>query len=249
MEIEAARVVVEATPLPPLVQAELSRRMRVRSTHFSTRIEGNRLALDEAEEAVSRRRTVFHGRERDVAEVRNYWNALIRVEEWAEAGQRLAEDTIRRIHAIVMHGPRARPVPYRDGQNAIRDSISGAIIYLPPEAKDVPVIMAELARWIPEADREGLPAVIVAGLAHYQFVTIHPYYDGNGRTARLLATYILHRGRYGLRGLLSLEEYHARDLDAYYRALSTADHHNYHMGRAEADLAEVPQSTGPKLGF
>ena len=83
MEIEAARAVVENTPLPPAVEAELRHRARVRSTHYSTRIEGNRLTLAQAAEVVAGRKTTFHGRERDVSEVRNYWNALLRMEEWA----------------------------------------------------------------------------------------------------------------------------------------------------------------------
>lgn len=236
MEIEAARVVVEKTPLPPAVQAELTRRARVRATHFSTRIEGNRLTLEEAEEVISHRRTHFAGRERDVAEVRNYWNALIRVEQWAAKGRPVTEELVKRIHAIVMKGPRSKPLPYRDGQNVVRDSITGGIIYLPPEAKDVPSLMKELVSWINAAENAGVPGVIVAALAHYQFVTIHPYYDGNGRTARLLASLILHESGYGLDGLFSLEEYHSRDLEAYYNALDIGGHHNYYFGRAEADL-------------
>ena len=70
----------------------------------------------------------------------------------------------------------------------------------------------------------------------YQFVTIHPYYDGNGRTARLLATFILHKCGYGLNGFFSLEEHYARDLQGYYRALTVHPHHNYYFGREEADL-------------
>ncbi len=236
MDVEAARVVVESTPLPPVVAADLSRRARLRSTHYSTMIEGNRLTLQEAEQVVSQRRRDFQGRERDVAEVRNYWNALVRVEDWAARGKPVTEDTIRRIHAIVTNGPRSKPLPYRDGQNAIRDSVSGRLVYMPPEADDVPALMSQLAEWINRAEKEQTPAVILAGLAHYQFVTIHPYYDGNGRTSRLLATLILHRGGYGLNGLFSLEEYHARDLGAYYSALDVGEHHNYYMGRSEADL-------------
>lgn len=238
MDIEAARVVVESTPLPPAVQAELTRRARIRATHYSTRIEGNRLTLQEAEEVISDRRRQFHGRERDVAEVQNYWNALIRVEEWASKAKPVTEDAIRRIHAIVMNGSRSKPMPYRDGQNVIRDSATGGIIYLPPEAADVPGLMREMVAWINAAEREQVPAVIIAALAHYQFATIHPYYDGNGRTARLLATFILHRSGYGLNGLFSLEEYHSRDLNAYYGALDVGGHHNYYMGRADADLTD-----------
>ena len=67
-------------------------------------------------------------------------------------------------------------------------------------------------------------------------MTIHPYYDGNGRTARLLATFILHKGGYGLNGFFSLEEHYAHDLQGYYRALTSHPHHNYYFGRSEADL-------------
>ena len=67
---------------------------------------------------------------------------------------------------------------------------------------------------------------------------IHPYYDGNGRTARLLTTLILHLGGYDLKGLYSLEEYYARNLGAYYEAISIGESHNYYMGRAEADVTK-----------
>jgi cell filamentation protein, protein adenylyltransferase len=234
MAIEAARAVVEQLPLPPAVQSELRRRARIRSTHYSTRIEGNRLSLAEAERVVEGQRVELHGRERDALEVRSYWKALLRVEEWAERGDELTEELIQRLHALVEG--RARPTPYREGQNAIRDSETGALVYLPPEAKDVPSLMKGLVDWSRRAEKEHLPSPLLAGLTHYQLVTIHPYYDGNGRTARLLATFLLHRGGYGLRGLYSLEERHARDLATYYRSLTVHPHHNYYEGRAEADL-------------
>lgn len=236
MDIEAARAVVDHTPFPPTVAEELRRRARIRSTHYSTRIEGNRLTLAEAEEALSGQRTRFHGRERDVSEVRNYWQALLRVEEWAARGTPLTENLIQRLHALVERGARGRPTPYRNGQNVIRDAETGAIVYLPPEWQEVPALMAGLVEWVEQATRENLPVPLIAGLAHYQLVTIHPYFDGNGRTARLLATFLLHRGGYGLNGFFSLEEYHARDLAAYYNSLVTHPHHNYHEGRADADL-------------
>lgn len=237
MRMEAVRAQVAQLPIPPSVDAELRRQARLRSTHFSTRIEGNRLTLEEAEQIILGAGTVFQGRERDASEVRNYWHARLRVEEWAEAGRPLSEELIRRLHALVERGPRARPTPWRDGQNAIRDAGSGALVYLPPEARDVPDLMSGLLHWIASAERGHLPVPIIAGLAHYQFVTIHPYCDGNGRSARLLATLLLHRGGYGLHGFLSVEETYARDLAGYYGALATHPHHNDYMGRAEADLS------------
>jgi Fic family protein len=237
MAIEAIRTRIAGLRLHPVVELELRQQARLRSTHFSTRIEGNRLTLKEAGQVVTKPRVSFAGRERDATEVRCYWNALLRVEQWAARKADLSIERVQRLHALVEHGPRARPTPFRDGQNAIRDAGDGALVYLPPMAADVPALMETLVAWTVRAGADGLPVPIVAGLVHYQFVTIHPFYDGNGRTARLLATFLLQRGGYGLNGLLSVEEHHARDLGAYYRALAVHPHHNYYEGRAEADLS------------
>ena len=130
---------------------------------------------------------------------------------------------------------RIKPTPYRDGQNVIRDSSTGKIVYLPPESKDVPQLMKDLVSWISKTILL-LPCPLLASISHYQFATIHPYYDGNGRTARLLTTLTMHLGGYGLKGLYSLEEYYAKNLHNYYNALTIGPSHNYYFGRAEADI-------------
>ena len=162
---------VDALREKEAVEARLREQARLRSTHYSTYIEGNRLTLAETREAVEGHGVTFHGRERDVAEVRNYWQALLRIEEWAAKGQPLTENLIRRLHALVEYGPHAKPTPYRDGQNAIRDSASGALIYLPPEAHDVPVLMAELVRWVQQAEQSGLPVPLIAALGAVAFLS------------------------------------------------------------------------------
>jgi Fic family protein len=133
---------------------------------------------------------------------------------------------------------KAKATPYRDGQNVIRDSRSRRIVCMPPVAKDVPPLMKALVDWLASSQRDLLPCPLRAGIAHYQFATIHPWYDGNGRTARLLTTLTLHLGGYGLKGSYSLEEYYARDLGAYYVALTVGPSHNYYQGRSEADITE-----------
>jgi Fic family protein len=236
MDIAMASAAVEQHAWSPVVEEEIRFRARLRSTHFSTRIEGNRLTLNEAEQVVRDRRVQFAGRQRDVKEVDNYWHAMLQVESWGRSKAPVSEEMIRKLHALVENGPRRRPTPYRTQQNVVSDSGSGRIVYMPPEAKDVPVLMAELVDWIHQAERNDVPPPIIAGLAHYQFVTIHPFVDGNGRTARLLATLILHRGELGLRGFFSLEEYHARDITTYYDQLQTHEHHNYYESREHVDL-------------
>ena len=231
--IEQSRAEVNLAVLPPAMAESLRLRARVRSTHFSTRIEGNRLTLVEAEQAVLDGRQ-FPGRERDTLEVQHYFQALELVESWVEQGVLINEERIRKLHAVIFSGKRARPTLYRDGQNAVRDG-RGGLVYLPPEAKDVPALISELVTWIRQAEGNQ-PVPVLAGLAHYQFVTIHPYFDGNARTARALATWILYRGGYDLGRFYALEEFYVQDLAGYYDALVTHPHHNYYEGRAAADI-------------
>lgn len=237
MRIEAARADVLHLPLTPTVLASLRETARLYTTHYSTAIEGNRLEPGQIEE-VLKHEGHFPGRERDEHEVKSYYAALTQVEQWAARDAPITEKMIQTIHALVMADGRkkVKPTLYRDGQNVIRDGRTRAIVYMPPEAKDVPDLMKAMVSWINAS--KNVPCPVVAGIAHYQFATIHPYYDGNGRTARLLTTLILHLGKYDLKGLYSLEEYYARHLVAYYEAISIGDSHNYYLGRAEADITK-----------
>ena len=236
MEIEAIKTEMKSIRLPVAIAEQIRQEVRVRSTHYSTQIEGNRLTLTETERAVKNRKVNFFGLERDAAEVRNYWNALVRVGEWAEKRVALSEEMIQKLHGLVLKGIRAGKTPYRTEQNVIKDSVTREIVYLPPEAKDVSALMGAMVAWANNSMKEKVPVPLVAGILHYQFATIHPYYDGNGRTARLLTSFLLYRESYGLNGLYSLEEYHAQDIQAYYSALRTHPHHNYYEGREIADL-------------
>jgi Fic family protein len=235
MEIEAVRRELSGLVLQPQLLISLRETATLTSTHFSTQIEGNRLTLPEVKAALKGAK--FPGRERDETEVRNHFRAFAQMEKLAATQSPLKESEIQQLHGLVMSG-RNKLSAYRQQQNVIKDSASGKIVYLPPEAPDVPVLMAELVSFVNRAiSKNALPVPIIAGLAHYQFATIHPYLDGNGRTARLLTTLILRRAGYGLDGIYSLDEHYAKNLRAYYTALSIG-HHNYYEGRAEADVTK-----------
>ena len=234
MQIEALKETIKGLPITPHVLKTLRETARLAATHYSTQIEGNRLSQRQVEQVIKNDEH-FTGRARDEKEIKGYYVAL----EWLEKriNRPITEETIKTMHALVEGGGRtkAKPTPYRDGQNVIKDSNTGMIVYMPPEAKDVPCLMNDMIEWL-HRNKTELPCPIVAAVVHYQFATIHPYYDGNGRTARLLTTLVLHQGGYDLKGLYSLEEYYARDLQAYYDAISRGQHHNYYFGRADADI-------------
>lgn len=235
MELEASRQAVSGLPITAQVLQSLRESARLTATHYSTQIEGNRLTQEQVSEVL--RGGAFPNRERDEHEVKNYYLALEYLDRLISTGAaELAETDIMTIHGLVMEG-KPRPTPYRDGQNVIRDSVSGGIVYMPPEAPDVPGLVGDLVDWINEERRKGeIPIPIIGGIAHYQFATIHPYYDGNGRTARLLTNLILHQSGYGLKGIYSLEEYYVQSLQNYYDALTIGESHNYYFGREDADI-------------
>ena len=235
MDIEASRQAVSSLPVTVPVLTSLRESARLVSTHYSTQIEGNRLTQEQVKDVLHG--GTFPNRERDEQEVKNYYQALDFLDALIKGSTSLiAEKDIQTLHGLVMDGKK-KATPYRDGQNVIKDSGSGAIVYMPPEAKDVSGLMCELMDWINgEMSKAELPIPLIAAIAHYQFATIHPYYDGNGRTARLLTNLVLHKSGYGLKGICSLEEYYAKNLQAYYAALSVGESHNYYFGRAEADI-------------
>lgn len=231
--VERVRETVRLTVLPPSVAEVLRLQANIRSTHYSTAIEGNRLTLAETELVVQQGRG-FPGRERDVLEVERFYQALQQMEKWVEGEQEITEERIRKIHAILISGRRAKPTPYRDGQNVIQEG-GGQIVYMPPESSDVSNLMKELVTWVRKAS-DDLPIPVIAGVTHYQFETIHPFFDGNGRTGRMLTTWILYKAGYDLGKFYALEEFYAQDLQGYYDALVTHPHHNYYFGRNEADI-------------
>ena len=229
-KIDQIKEQVKELPLTPRVLAGLKEMSRIVTTHYSTVIEGNRLTEREVREVLKGQ--TIQGRERDEREVKGYFNALDEVAVLAKK-HIVTESNIQLLHGLIIG--KNTLTPYRTEQNSVVDAQTGIIVYMPPEATDVAPMMTGLVEWINESTHT-LPIPIVAAIAHYQFVTIHPYYDGNGRTARILTTLILHQGGYDLKGIYNLEEYYYQHLQDYYNALAVGPSHNYYMGRAEADI-------------
>lgn len=119
---------------------------------------------------------------------------------------------------------------------AVYDSKTGNPDYIPPEYSDVPELLDELIEYVNTTDDHPL---IVAAVVHYQLVTIHPFEDGNGRTARLLSGYIMDLNGYGFNGIGSLEEYFAYDVDEYYDSIQMGLPALYYSGRENPPHPEI----------
>ena len=229
-KIEQLKEQIKNLPVTPHLMASLRESAKLITTHYSTQIEGNRLTQEQVIDVIKNKK-VIPQRKRDENEIKGYYKAIQFVEKLAIRKSLISEEDLNKIHSLVENN---KEVKYRDGQNVITDSLTGEIVYMPPEAIDVPTLMKDFIDWL-NLDKE-TPILIMAGIAHYQYVTIHPYYDGNGRSARLLTTLILHKNGYDLKGIYSLEEYYAKDLNGYYNAITVGPSHNYYMGRADADI-------------
>ena len=232
IEIEKIKENVKSFPLNPKVLAGLRKTSKINTIHYSTRIEGNSLTIKEVKQVLNGKS--FPARKRDEQEVKGYFRALDMVKKLIKKTA-ITEQDIKILHGLVVGNNKS--TDYRQGQNSIIDSSTGYIVYMPPEAKDVAPLMTSFVNWINE-NKNVIPAPILAAIAHYQFVTIHPYYDGNGRTARILTTLLLHQCGYGLKGIYNLEEYYADNLQDYYKGLTVGKSHNYYEGRVQADITD-----------
>lgn len=239
LEIERVKEGIKSLPINPKLLNSLRETAKLSTIHYSTQIEGNRLTKEEVKDIIGSKKVVSNtGRVRDEKEIKGYYAALDYIEKLAKTKSPITEDNIKYIHALVTGGgsTNVKGTEYREGQNVITDSATGNIVYMPPEAKDVADLMKKFVKWI--NTQNDIPVPIIASIIHYQFVTIHPYFDGNGRTARLLTTLALQKNGYDLKGIYSLEEYYAKDIQGYYEAINIGKSHNYYLGREEADITK-----------
>lgn len=234
MKIQKSSILVENLPLPSSVLEILKTKSREETVLLSTKLEGNK--LDEY-----KKREAFYSEQPsdEQQEVYNLMKAIDYLDNCEKRQLAITEEFIKRLHAIirVSHGRRPKLSEYRTEQNQV-GSRNDSGWYLPPEYTDVPRLMEDLVAWVNSASMKDIPAPIKAGIVMWQFLTIHPYMDGNGRTARMLATYILRMGGLGLKGLFILESFYDRHLKEYYKSLQMDLHHNYYFGRNDCDITQ-----------
>jgi Fic family protein len=219
--IERARGFLDAATLSEDWVREMGRRALILEAHHTTHIEGTHLTLDQAERLLAGK-PVPEADPDDVRELLNYRNAFEFVSGYIDDGGPITEGLIREIHKRLVEGVRggaAAPGEYRKIQNYVVNSVTGETVYTPPPAHDVPIMMAELVDWLNQ--EQDVHPVLVSGISQFQFVHIHPFLDGNGRTSRLISTLCLYRAGYDFKRLFTISEYYDRDRAAFYRAIQS----------------------------
>ena len=206
---------LQAVRLPAGAVQEILAQVEAETVHASTAIEGNTLTQEQVT-AVLAGRTV-QALARDIQEVRNYQGTLSYIHEIAAVTQAFSHQTVLELHYRLLQGVDDEAAGrYRTSRVRVGD-------YLPPDPYEVHALMNDFVVWLNAPLPQGYSHLLYAGIAHYQFVAVHPFTDGNGRTARALTTLYLLKHGYDITRSFALESHYNRDRAAYYAALHAAD--------------------------
>lgn len=222
-QISAARELVLNSPFIPKWEVTLRRQAIICSAHSSTAIEGNRLSLEQVSELAQGREVM--ATRKDKQEVLNYLKVLETVCRLTD-GRGITENNVLEIHKALTHDTlddEADCGVYRNRYVVVANRVTREVIFRPPKNEEVPGLVRGLLAWISSSCIQTLDPVIEAGIAHYEFVRIHPFIDGNGRTARVLATLILYLRGFDMKQFFCLDDYYDSNRQAYYQALQTVN--------------------------
>ncbi|HEY4514796.1 MAG TPA: Fic family protein [Candidatus Paceibacterota bacterium] len=205
-------------PLSPAVVAKLRERFAMEMTYNSNAIEGSRLSLKETYFVISQGITIKGKSLKDHLEAKDHYDALNYLYDLVEHGKKhtFSEVLIRSLQQLIVRETEPSSAgAYRRGNVGITGST-----HKPPEAHNVPRLMRELVEWVIDKTKN-LHPVELAAITHHKLVSIHPFDDGNGRTARLLMNLVLMQAGYPLAIILKT------DRKRYYDALERADRGDY----------------------
>jgi len=222
-KISASRELILNSPFIPQWELTLRKEAIIHSAHSSTRIEGNRLSLEQVTDLAMGREVI--ATRKDKQEVLNYLNVLEKINNLVNDTS-LKEKDILKIHLMVTKGTLENPTDcgvYRNRYVVVGNKFTGEIYFKPPQNNDVPKLINGLINWINLEETKELDPVIEAGITHYEFVRIHPFIDGNGRTARVLAALILYLRGFDTKQFFCLDDFYDSDRHSYYSALQNVN--------------------------
>ena len=193
--------------------AELRRKTRIQSIHSSLAIENNQLSLFQVEAVINGKAVI--GEQKDIQEVKNAYKAYEEIDNINP----YSEKDLKKIHGILTFAIEDDCGKFRNHGEAVYD---GDIqIFMAPPHRMVPTLMDNLFSWMNEV-KEKVNPLILSSIFHYEFVFIHPFSDGNGRTARLWQTAILAHWK-DLFKYIPIESIIRKHQEEYYTAIQNCN--------------------------
>lgn len=232
--IESAKAIIEHSPIVPSWESRFRQEARIRTVFHGTHIEGNDLTREQSEQIVNledvldaktaMQRSGITAKDRDIQEVINYRSVLEWIDQWQDfIGKNVvySEDILKTLHALttqrILNDDQVGQ--YRKQQVIVRSVQTGQIAFRPPVSVEVPYLMEDFLEWLNSDEGRTMHPIFRAAISHYETVRIHPFSEGNGRTARALATLVLYAEGYDFKRFFSLEHYFDSDLEEYYKAI------------------------------
>ena len=189
----------------------LRRNNRIRSIHSSLLIEANSLSLEQVKDVIKGKAVI--GLQKDIQEVKNAYKAYEMIEEFDGYN----EKDLLKAHGILTYLLDSESGKYRNHAEGVKDGEN--IIFIAPPEDLVPKLMNDLFKWLKE-DNE-TPILIKSCIFHYEFIFIHPFKDGNGRTARLWQNILLSKWN-KIFEFLPIESQIKKYQEDYYKAISNS---------------------------
>ena len=237
IEIEKNKNSLDLVKIPINLSNKFRKNTKKRSSYASNKIEGNPLTYQQADAAIEAKNRHFLKPEQ---EIRNYYLALELLEKKLENKEPLSLKLLLEVQKQICEGKPKEKIGLRGAMPpgvlfAVWND-DGTPAYIPPEYSEIPTLLDELFKYINDSDDHPL---IKAAVIHYQLVTIHPFEDGNGRTARIISSYYLSLNGYGFKNVGSLEEYMSYNIDEYYDSLQMGLPILYYDGRNNPPHSEI----------
>lgn len=223
MEISAIKEFILNSQIIPSYDLLLKNKAIIASSYNSTSIEGNPLDFKQVTELFNLKENNKLNESllnKSEIEVLNYFKTLENLDDY----EKIDEKTVLEIHKNITEGTlndSSMAGKFRNFPVVIGNLKTGKLNFVPPSPIKVPYLIGELLDWVNAQD--DLNPIILAGIFHYEFVRIHPFVDGNGRTARALSTLILLLKGFDIKRYFSLDEYYNQDRLSYYASLQSAD--------------------------
>jgi Fic family protein len=232
--IEASKEVIENAPLVPSFEKQFQSDAIVRTVYHGTHIEGNDLTMIQTKKILEGQEV--YGRPRDIQEVINYRNVMGLLDDLSNKRGDYESDMLLEIHKLTVDKivPEEKVGVIRTTQVVVKDETTGNIIFSPPSFVEVPFLIKDFFEWLNSKSSKDMHPIIKAGIAHYILVAIHPFVEGNGRTARAFTTLVLIKEGYDIKRFFSLEEHFDGDPGSYYEAFSKVDRQSKNL--AQRDL-------------